>query len=345
MKIKISTTGSEKANNLSQYLPDELKRAGIEFRLNDGIRKADAWFVIEGVQEDDAWCEVPEGSVFFLGAETARPAGFFYSRAGWLDFLSQFDHVFSPQELYWENFTHDFPYLPWMINANHGESIFSSHPRDFEFLKGMSALTKTKSISMVCSSKVFTHEHAMRFRFAEKLKSHFKDRLDWFGNGINELPEKWDGLADYRYSIALENQVSSKLLTEKLLDPLLTFTVPIYSGAPEAKSLFPERAVVPINIRDFISTREVIEEILEREDYEARIPALEEARDFIFSTFNFLTRIALIAVGVDIHRGRSRIQVRNPGYFAAKGRLGNPLFESRRFVGRVFNHIGYRLLG
>jgi hypothetical protein len=288
MRIKVSTNGHYPSADLAQFLgvdgPDE-------FIFNAATDSADAWFIIEGTLPDDNSCFVPENRVFFLGAETARPLGYFYEAPVWLDYLRQFAGVYSPQELYWDNATLAIPFLPWMINANHGPDMFAPSPRDLEYLRGLSELEKTKEISVFCSNQTMTGDHRARFRFVSALKEHFGNRLDWFGNGINPLEQKWDGLAPYKYTIVLENQATSHVLTEKIQDAFLALSFSLYWGASEAKEIFGENSFISIDIKDIHGSITLIEQLLESDSYEARLPSLLAAKAVVTDELNFLFRM------------------------------------------------------
>ena len=145
MKIKISIPGDLSEPDLEQFLPSS-ERGGVEFFLNEPIESADAWFVIEGTLPRDNSCTVPKNKIFFLGAETARSIGYFYETPGWLGYLKQFGHIYSPQELMWSNATLSYPFLPWMVNANHGPRMFASSPRDINYFRSQEKIEKSKLI-------------------------------------------------------------------------------------------------------------------------------------------------------------------------------------------------------
>lgn len=293
MKIKISMPGELSEPDLEQFLPSS-ERAGFEFFLNEPIEGADAWFVIEGTLPWDNTCNVPQNKVFFLGAETARSMGYFYETPGWLSYLKQFTHIYSPQELMWDNATLSYPFLPWMVNSNHGPRMFARSPRDIGFFRDQRRIEKTKLISVFCSSQGMTTDHRARFRFTEALKNHFGDRLDWFGNGVKLVPQKWDGLADYKYSIVLENQATSKVITEKIQDAYLCLTMPIYWGAPEAPDLFGKDSLHTIDVRDLPRSIAKIEDVIAADDYHSCLPDLVSARAVVTEDLNFLNRMLQI---------------------------------------------------
>ena len=289
MKIKISINAEYPSADLTQFLSED--GHSDEFYFNSPTDYADAWFVIEGTLPKDNKCVVPENRVFFLGAETARSLGFYYETPGWLGYLKQFAGIYSPQELYWENATLTIPFLPWMINANHGPDMFSKSPRDLDFLRGLSSLEKTRDISVFCSVQSMTREHRARFRFVSALKDHFGSRLDWFGNGVNPLDQKWDGLAPYKYTIVLENQATSHVLTEKIQDAFLALAVPIYWGASQAKDIFGENAIVTIDIKDIHGSIAQIEQLLESDPYEILLPSLLTAKAVVTDDLNLFIRM------------------------------------------------------
>ncbi len=289
MKIKISINAEYPSADLSQFLGED--ECSDQFHLNSPTDYADAWFIIEGTLPEDNKCVVPENRVFFLGAETARSLGFYYETPGWLGYLEQFAGIYSPQELYWEKATLTLPFLPWLINANHGPDMFSRSPRDLSFLRGLNSLEKTREISVFCSVQSMTEEHRARFRFVSALKDHFGSRLDWFGNGVNPLEQKWDGLAPYKYTIVLENQATSHVLTEKIQDAFLALVVPIYWGAPEAKDVFGENAIVTIDIKDIPGSIARIEQLLDSDPYEILLPSLLTAKAIVTDEINLFIRM------------------------------------------------------
>lgn len=102
--------------------------------------------------------------------------------------------------------------------------------------------TKTKLVSMIASAKNFCVGHSYRLEWANRLAN----KVDLYGTGRpNELVYKEDGLVDYMFSVAIENDASDAYFTEKLTDCFATGTVPVYYGSKRAvKEYFDERGVV-----------------------------------------------------------------------------------------------------
>ena len=55
---------------------------------------------------------------------------------------------------------------------------------------------------------------------------------------------------DYQYSIAIENSRQTHYFTEKLLDCLLTKTIPIYYGCPNIAEYFDTRGWILLETAD-----------------------------------------------------------------------------------------------
>lgn len=85
---------------------------------------------------------------------------------------------------------------------------------------------KSKLISMIASTKIMCDEHKYRQEVIQK----YRDMLDLFGRGFNNITNKEIGLKDYFFSIAMENGTYPMMYTEKISDCFATGTIPIYYG-------------------------------------------------------------------------------------------------------------------
>ncbi len=293
--VKLSIPGLDDEASLDQYLDysnpllDEW-----EIHLNNpNLKAADAWFVVEDVNVKDNECFIDKRNIYFLAAETAQNLGHIEDSQSMKDFLNQFYEVFTYHQYFGSKVTSAPPFLPWMVNSNHGTSIFSTHYRDVEYFDRLRSLEKPKLLSVICSTQSLTPAHKLRLNFVRKLKSHFGSELDWYGNGVNSIKEKWDALAPYKFTIALENQSRHNVITEKLGDSFLALSYPIYWGAPNAEEFFNANGYTTINIEDYSQSIRRIEEVL-KSDYIEKIPFIIENKKCVIHEFNFLNRILKI---------------------------------------------------
>jgi hypothetical protein len=84
--------------------------------------------------------------------------------------------------------------------------------------------------------------------FLSRLAAHVD--FDLYGRGFAPIPDKWDALAGYRYSVAVENFVNPYYWTEKLSDCFLAWTMPIYYGCTNITDYFPAESLVQVDIDD-----------------------------------------------------------------------------------------------
>jgi glycosyltransferase involved in cell wall biosynthesis len=123
---------------------------------------------------------------------------------------------------------------------------------------------KTKLVSAVVSSKAFLPGHVKRLQFINSIK----DRIDLFGRGMGkEIPSKLDALADYMFSIAIENvSCDDNYFTEKIVDCFLTGTIPIYHGCINIGEFFDSRCILYFETEEELS--DIINNLSPKKYYE-----------------------------------------------------------------------------
>ena len=170
--------------------------------------------------------------------------------------------------------------LPWHINKTYDELV------ELDISK------KTRMISWVSSKKMFLSGHGKRMDFYDQLSVDAKFDIDFFGRGINEIEDKYQALAPYKYSIAIENSRSEHYWTEKIADCFLSYTIPIYYGCTNLSSYFPEKSFVQIDINNYQKSSQVIAKILEEDIWEDRLSALNEARELVLNKYQLFPYIS-----------------------------------------------------
>ena len=90
---------------------------------------------------------------------------------------------------------------------------------------------------MIASGKAGTPGHAWRRDLAIALKSYFGDLVDIFGFGHMPIPDKRYAIDPYIFSVVFENDEADYYVTEKVVDCLIGWATPIYSGARQLDSL------------------------------------------------------------------------------------------------------------
>ena len=79
--------------------------------------------------------------------------------------------------------------------------------------------------------------------------------------------------------------------TEKLSDPFLGWSVPVYGGCPNIHRYFPEEAVVRLDMNDVEGSLATISRLLENApaEYERRFDALQIGRQRVLDDYNITT--------------------------------------------------------
>ena len=299
LNIKLSLPGVQTLD-LEQFLGPMRSLDSIPFTLhvNKHVENPDYWFVVEGFEQDDSEAEIDKSRIIFLGAEAGHPPDFWLRDQAQRDFLSQFGGTRGHLARYEDGAVASSPFLPWMLFANHGASIWSPKSKSqIDYIWSDVPPTKSSTkISMFCSNQQWNPYHKRRFDFAKKLKEVFPDHIDWFGNGVNPVATKYEGLHPYRHAVVLENGNSANLITEKLMDAYLGWCFPIYSGASNIHEYFPQKSLLRLDLEDFKKSCKQIEAILSDESHwERHLDSLIESRKLVRRHFNFLDRIGDLA--------------------------------------------------
>lgn len=128
---------------------------------------------------------------------------------------------------------------------------------------------KSKKVSIIASSKNWTDGHKLRQAIIQRKSNE----VDIFGRGHSEIDYKLKGLADYRFSIVIENTKKDYYFTEKLIDCFVTGTIPIYWGCPSIGDFFNNEGILSFDNLDELNS---ILSNLSPELYESKLSAVVE---------------------------------------------------------------------
>jgi hypothetical protein len=193
------------------------------------------------------------------------------------------------------------PAIPWHVNKTYDQLMSSDVP------------LKAKDISWVVGNATDLPGHFKRLSFLRFLKQDSSLDIDLFGRAVHYIEDKWDGLAPYRYSLAIENSSSTDYWTEKLADCFLAWSVPFYYGCTNLEKYFPENSFIRIDINQPEKCVETIKSVLQARDWEKRIPAIEEARNLVLNKFQLFPHIATLIKTHPKQTGH-KITLRIPAY-------------------------------
>jgi len=139
--------------------------------------------------------------------------------------------------------------------------------------------------------------HVERMEFLRRLIA-VDQPMDLFGRGDfdcsqynGKIDNKWDALEEYRYSLAIENYSGENYFSEKILQPLLAWCMPIYWGCTNLSEYLPEDSYVRVDITSDDSP-ERVQEIIQSDYREQNLDAIREARELILYRHQMWPRVS-----------------------------------------------------
>jgi hypothetical protein len=174
------------------------------------------------------------------------------------------------------------PGIPWHVN------------RTFDELVELGVPDKPRPLSWVLGNARLLPGHALRFAFLDVLRQAADLDIDLLGRAARPIPDKYDGLAPYRYSLAVENSSGPDYWTEKIADCFLAWTVPIYYGCTNLEEYFPADSFIRMDIRKPGEAIAIIRHALAADDWARRLPALKIARERVLQRYQLFPHLAAL---------------------------------------------------
>ena len=188
-----------------------------------------------------------------------------------------FSHLDRPDE---KRFITAPPVLDWWVGKPYDELV------------AMAPMTKTRDMSAIASMRAHIDGHRKRLEFIERVQEELPE-VDLFGRGRpNALGDKWEGLAPYKYTLAIENSSMPHYWTEKISDAFLAYSVPLYFGAPNIGDYFPEGSYIWLPMDEPDRAIDVIRQTLATDNYENRLDALVDARKTLLNKHSLVARVS-----------------------------------------------------
>lgn len=176
---------------------------------------------------------------------------------------------------------------------------------------------KTRLFSWVASNLTLLPGHRRRNALREFLLRQKLPGLDIFGRGVRYVEDKWDALAPYRNSLAIENSSSKDYWTEKVADCFLSWTLPLYDGCSNLEDYFDPASFIRIDAGDHAGTLRRIEELSRSDEWERRMSAIAQSRRRILEEYQMFPAFAR-AIATYGTATRERESIRIGGYRMAR---------------------------
>lgn len=176
----------------------------------------------------------------------------------------EFDAVFT----YDDQLLDDLPnakYYPICAEVWYGKE-------DPEIIDSSAYMKKEKNISILSSDKQMCEMHKVRMWIARYCRERrLADVMGTIDGGVYVSIE--ESLKSYRYSFAIENQISDYFFTERITSCFMAQTIPIYMGARKIDEFFNPDGIIKIFKEDLYNLDNVLKQCT-KEEYERRLPAI-----------------------------------------------------------------------
>lgn len=284
LKIKISTAGGGKPF-LKQLKSFNTVWGNCEFFINEEIDECDLWVVYGGLEKEEKVLCSNNGTLFIT---TEPPSVKKYSKK----FTDQFDVIMTCEgSIKHPNIIYSQQALPWWVGHKMDTGDGTLH-KTYDELKSIDTPRKEKLASIIVSNKTFTKGHKERYAFLNKLKQELGNDIDIFGVGHQQINDKWDAIAPYKYHIVIENSSYNDYWTEKLSDAFLGQSYPIYYGCHNIYKYFDKSSLSLIDINTASDATEKIKNVIHSNIYEESITAIAQAKDLILDKYQLFSMLS-----------------------------------------------------
>jgi len=167
----------------------------------------------------------------------------------------------------------------------------------YDELINLKPFKKSKNLSVINSIKQSTEGHRKRINLINNLVKKYPINVDVWGSITSgrentgpyktKLPpkDKKNGILPYKYHLTIENGSSPYYFSEKIVDPLLCWSMPIYWGCKNIDKFLPKGSYINIDINKKGVEDEIIS-ISKSNIMEENIDNIAEARELMLNKYN-----------------------------------------------------------
>jgi hypothetical protein len=285
---KVRLTWPKNEYIIRQTFGNSMIWGNYEFTFEE-IPTADYWIIVNNYQLENLSCFCPPTNILYLLQEPSSVSEYNNDNHS-EEFIKQFGSLITTQNsIKGSNVRHQQVGIPWLIN------------KSIDDLMKEPIYDKTKFISIVTSNKTYTKGHRDRIDCAMRIKRYFGSYVDLFGRGFNDFDDKWDVVAPYRYHISFENSVEKNYFSEKVIDPILAYSLPLYYGCPNISDFFdlPENLKI-LDLNSFDAIKKKIKFLIDNDNiYENNLQFLTDSRIKILEKYNFFPMVCSVMDHLD----------------------------------------------
>jgi hypothetical protein len=172
-------------------------------------------------------------------------------------------------------------------------------------------IKKKQLLSTVTSDLTYMDGHIERLTFIHFLDQHILEGFDVWGRNTSdkyfqrigayrgELKDKFDGLLDYEYHLAIENSFLKDYYTEKIADPILAECLCFYAGCSNLEEYIDERAFYRLDLSNKKQAKDSIIKAIHDGTRKKRLKYIRQQKKRLLTDLNPLNLMWLALNGYD----------------------------------------------
>jgi len=165
-------------------------------------------------------------------------------------------------------------------------------------------IEKENKLSAICSNKNFDEGQILRNNFIKYLTEQDLDIIDVYGkvnyhnfdSYIGELKDddKFNGISQYKYHLACENNAEYGYATEKIWDAILCESLCFYWGCPNLEQFIDSKAFVRLDLSNPEDSLKIIKQAITEDWWSQRIEVIRREKKNIIEKLAFFPNLKRI---------------------------------------------------
>uniref|UniRef100_A0A6C0KYB3 Uncharacterized protein n=1 Tax=viral metagenome TaxID=1070528 RepID=A0A6C0KYB3_9ZZZZ len=165
-------------------------------------------------------------------------------------------------------------------------------------------INKMDKISAICSSKNYDYGHILRNNFIKYLSEKNVGLIDVYGRfnyhdfkcyvGPLKDDNKSNGMYQYKYHLACENNYENGYATEKIWDAILSETLCFYWGCPNLEKYIDSNAFVRLDFTDIDKCLNIVKQAIDEDWWSQRIDIIRKEKKRIIEELAFFPNLKKI---------------------------------------------------
>lgn len=169
--------------------------------------------------------------------------------------------------------------------------------------KYISSVRSNKVISIL-SAKNFDIGHQNRINFIRHMENNNENQIEIFGHSNYHQFKNYQGhlindkkenhYINYKYCLAVENNMEFNYATEKIWESILCECLTFYWGCPNLEDYIDSAAFVRLDMDDFDKSMNIIKRAIEEDWWSQRIDVIRREKNKIINELGFFPRLKKI---------------------------------------------------